>query len=29
VLTILPVVLIYIVAQRWIVSGVSAGGVKA
>jgi raffinose/stachyose/melibiose transport system permease protein len=29
VLTILPVILIYVVAQRWIVSGVSAGAVKA
>jgi raffinose/stachyose/melibiose transport system permease protein len=28
VLTILPVVLIYIVAQRWILSGMSAGAVK-
>ena len=28
VLTILPVILIYFVAQRWIVSGVSAGAVK-
>ena len=28
VLTILPVILIYIVAQRWILSGVSAGAVK-
>ena len=28
VLTILPVVLIYLVAQRWILSGVSAGAVK-
>ncbi len=27
-LTILPVILIYIVAQRWILSGVSAGAVK-
>jgi ABC-type glycerol-3-phosphate transport system permease component len=29
VLTILPVILIYFVAQRWIASGVSAGAVKA
>ena len=28
VLTILPVILIYVVAQRWILSGVSAGAVK-
>jgi len=28
VLTVLPVILIYIVAQRWILSGVSAGAVK-
>ena len=28
VLTILPVILIYLVAQRWILSGVSAGAVK-
>ena len=28
VLTILPVILIYIVAQRWILSGMSAGAVK-
>jgi len=28
VLTFLPVILIYIVAQRWILSGVSAGAVK-
>ncbi len=28
VLTILPVILVYIVAQRWILSGVSAGAVK-
>jgi raffinose/stachyose/melibiose transport system permease protein len=29
VLTILPVIVIYVVAQRWILSGVSAGAVKA
>jgi raffinose/stachyose/melibiose transport system permease protein len=29
VLTILPVILIYIVAQRWILSGISSGAVKA
>jgi raffinose/stachyose/melibiose transport system permease protein len=29
VLTILPVILVYLVAQRWILSGVSAGAVKA
>jgi raffinose/stachyose/melibiose transport system permease protein len=29
VLTILPVIVIYLVAQRWILSGVSAGAVKA
>lgn len=28
VLTVLPVILVYIVAQRWILSGVSAGAVK-
>ncbi len=28
VLTILPVILVYIVAQRWILSGMSAGAVK-
>ena len=28
VLTILPVILVYLVAQRWILSGVSAGAVK-
>ena len=28
VLTILPVILVYVVAQRWILSGVSAGAVK-
>ena len=28
VLTILPVILIYIVAQRWILSGLSSGAVK-
>ena len=28
VLTVLPVILIYVVAQRWILSGVSAGAVK-
>ncbi len=28
VLTILPVILIYVVAQRWILSGISAGAVK-
>jgi raffinose/stachyose/melibiose transport system permease protein len=28
VLTILPVILVYVVAQRWIVSGMSAGAVK-
>ncbi len=28
VLTILPVIFIYLVAQRWILSGVSAGAVK-
>ena len=28
VLTILPMILIYIVAQRWILSGISAGAVK-
>ena len=28
VLTILPVILIYLVAQRWILSGMSAGAVK-
>jgi raffinose/stachyose/melibiose transport system permease protein len=29
VLTILPVILIYVVAQRWILSGISSGAVKA
>ena len=28
VLTIVPVILVYLVAQRWILSGVSAGAVK-
>jgi raffinose/stachyose/melibiose transport system permease protein len=28
VLTILPMILIYLLAQRWILSGVSAGAVK-